>query len=58
MDLLKTCICELVHHDRTIKIISATVSKQTNTPIMLVIPWGNEGRKEMLSVVDIIVPGC
>lgn len=31
--------------------------KQGRPPLMIIVPWGNEGKREMLSIVDIMVPG-
>lgn len=35
----------------------STITKQTNAPIMLIIPWGKERKKEMVAAVDFMVPG-
>ncbi|VDN03234.1 unnamed protein product [Thelazia callipaeda] len=46
-DLFWTCAIDLL----------STVLRQVRPPLMIIIPWGNEGKFEMISVVDIIVPG-
>ncbi|VDN38910.1 unnamed protein product [Gongylonema pulchrum] len=31
--------------------------KQGRPPLVIIIPWGKGGRREMISIVDIMVPG-
>ncbi|VDM25181.1 unnamed protein product [Toxocara canis] len=35
----------------------STVTKDTRAPLMLIVPWGKEGRRESMATLDIIVPG-
>uniref|UniRef100_A0A0M3HPL8 Signal peptide peptidase n=2 Tax=Ascaris TaxID=6251 RepID=A0A0M3HPL8_ASCLU len=35
----------------------STVTRDTRAPLMLIVPWGKEGRRESLATLDIIVPG-
>uniref|UniRef100_A0A158R471 Signal peptidase I n=1 Tax=Syphacia muris TaxID=451379 RepID=A0A158R471_9BILA len=35
----------------------STVTRDTSAPILLVMPWGDAGKKERLATLDIIVPG-